>query len=356
MVAVTSPFAQLPDSIRARLGDLVDDWPEETRSTCAACPLVIDGEAGVAYPFSMARDARCCTAQPNLANFLVGRVGDPAMLRTRLANRDGVSAWGIRAVAGYDEAFPARAKQGFGRDVEMRCPFWVGGDHACGVWAGRSARCRAFFCRHDRGLAGALSWSQAAGLGVSLEAAIASYFVATLGGAPADDATIDDLLAWYARCASAAEVLGDAEALAIVRTVPPAMPDAAPDRIVESPRGRLIKKLRIYKAAVADVLVPAVSAIARPALPAGAASPDGDAESIARHGDRVLVAGYSTFDAVSAPPSVFALLARLDGATPWRTALAELADPALDEALVLELRRAGALRDPAGSDDPPESE
>jgi hypothetical protein len=337
MVAVTSPFAQLPDAIRARLGDLVDDWPEETRSSCGACPLVLEGEAGVAYPFSMARDARCCTAQPNLANFLVGRVGDPAVLRTRLANRDGVSAWGIRAVAGYDEAFPARAKQGFGRDVGMRCPFWVGGDHACGVWAGRSARCRAFFCRHDRGLAGALSWSQAAGLGVSLEAAVASYFVATLGGAPADDATIDDLLGWYSRCASAADVLGEAEALAIVRTVPPAAPDASPDRIVESPRGRLIKKLRIYKAAVADVLVPAVS-------------------KVERHGDRVLVAGYSTFDAVSAPPSVFALLNRLDGATPWRTALAELADPALDEALVLELRRAGALRDPAGSDDPPESE
>jgi hypothetical protein len=337
MVAVTSPFAQLPDAIRARLGDLVDDWPEETRSACGACPLVIEGEAGVAYPFSMARDARCCTAQPNLANFLAGRVGDPAVLRTRLANRDGVSAWGIRAVAGYDEAFPSRAKQGFGRDVAMRCPFWVGGEHACGVWAGRSARCRAFFCRHDRGLAGALSWSQAAGLGVSLEAAVASYFVATLGGAPADDATIDDLLAWYARCASAADVLGDAEALAIVRAVPPAMPDASPDRIVESPRGRLIKKLRIYKAEVADVLVPAVS-------------------KVEHHGDRVLIAGYSTFDAVSAPSSVFALLSRLDGATPWRTALAELADPALDEALVLELRRAGALRDPAGSDDPPESE
>ncbi|MEO8841536.1 MAG: hypothetical protein ABI591_00870 [Kofleriaceae bacterium] len=334
---MTSPFAQLPDAIRARLGELVGDWPEETRSSCGACPLVVEGEAGVAYPFSMARDTRCCTAQPNLANFLVGRVGDPAVVRARLANRDGVSAWGVRAVAGYDDAFPERAKQGFGRDLAMRCPFWVGGDHACGVWAGRSARCRAFFCRHDRGLAGAMSWSQAAGLGVSLEAAVASYFVATLGGAPADDAPIDDLLAWYGRCASAAEVLGEAEALAIVRAVPPATPDAASDRVVESPRGRLIKKLRIYKAAVADVLVPAVS-------------------ETQRHGDRVLVAGYSTFDAVSAPTSVFALLARLDGATPWRTALAELADPSLDEALVMELRRAGALRDPAGSDDPPESE
>lgn len=334
---MASPFAQLPGAIRAHLGALAEDWPDEERSTCGACPLVIEGEAGVAYPFSMARDARCCTAQPNLANFLVGRTGDAVVVRARLENRDGVSAWGIRAVAGYDVEFPTRAKHGFGRDVGMRCPFWVGGDHACGVWLGRSARCRAFFCRHDRGLAGALSWSQAAGLGVAIEAAIATHFVATLGGAPADDAAPDALLAWYARCATAADELGETEALAIVRAVPPADPAAPPDRIVESPRGKLIAKLRVHRAAIADVLVPAVSAVEH-------------------HGDRVLVAGYSTFDAVSAPASVFALLSRLDGATPWRTALAELADPALDEALVRELRRAGALRDPAGSDDPPETE
>jgi hypothetical protein len=342
MVAVTSPFAQLPTAIRARLGDLADGWPEETRSTCGACPLVTEGEAGVAYPFSMARDARCCTAQPNLANFLVGRAGDTEVIRARLVNRDGVSAWGIRAVAGYDDAFPARARVGFGRDVGMRCPFWVGGDHACGVWAGRSARCRAFFCRHDRGLAGALSWSQAAGLGVSLEAAIAAHFVATLE--PGELESIDQLLAWFARCAAAADALDDAAALAIVRSVPPVAPEAGPDRIAQSPRGKLIKKLRVFKTAGsgaagsgANILVPAVS-------------------KVQRHGDRVLVAGYSTFDAVSSPPSVFELFARLDGATPWRTALAELARPELDEALVMELRRAGALRDPAGSDDPPENE
>ena len=334
---MASPFAQLPAAIRVHLGELSEGWPDEQRSTCAACPLVAEDEAGVAYPFSMAREARCCTAQPNLANFLVGRAGDVAVVRARLDQRDGVSAWGIRAVTGYDDAFPARAKLGFGRDVGMRCPFWVGGDHACGVWLGRSARCRAFFCRHDRGLAGALSWSQAAGLGVALEAAIAEHFVATLGGPPEADASSDELLAWYARCARAADVLGETDALAIVRATPPAATDGAPDRIMTSPRGTLIAKLRVHGAAIADVLVPAVSAVDR-------------------HGDRVLIAGYSTFDAVSAPPSVFALLARLDGATPWRTALAELADPALDEALVRELRRAGALRDPAGSDDPPETE
>lgn len=332
---MASPFVQLPDAIRALLGTIANDWPDETRSDCGNCPLVSEGERGVAYPFAMSRDARCCTAQPNLANFLVGRAGDRDVIRARLANRDGVSAWGIRATTGYDDEFSLRAKQGFGRDLGMRCPFWVGGDHACGVWHGRSARCRAFFCRHEHGFAGALGWSQAAGLGVSIEAAIASYFVATLGGTPPDGASIDELLAWYRRCAHAAETLGHEEALAIIRTVPPPAPDAGPDRIERSPRGRLITKLRVHRAEIADVLVPAVS-------------------DTQRHGDRILVAGYSTFDAVSAPRSIFKLLARLDGATPWRLALAELADPDLDEALIFELRRVGALRDPAGSDDPPD--
>ncbi len=335
---MASPFAHLPASIRARLGELDTSWLDEERSTCSACPLVSEGEVGVAYPFSMAREARCCTAQPNLANFLVGRVGDVPAVRARLAERDGVTAWGLRAVTGYDDTFSQRAKGGFGRDVSLRCLFWVGGDHACGVWDGRSARCRAFFCRHEHGLAGAMSWSQAAGLGVSIEATIAEHLVTTLAGAPSADASPDDLLAWYARCASAVDGLDEAEALAIIRAVPPATPAAPVDRIAGSPRGRLITKLRVQRRAVAEVLVPAVSATQR-------------------HGERVLVAGYSSFDAVSAPPSVFALLARLDGTTPWRTALAELGyDQALDESLVYELHRVGALRDPAGSDDLPETE
>jgi hypothetical protein len=83
-----------------------------------------------------------------------------------------------------------------------------------------------------------------------------------------------------------------------------------------------------------EVLVPAISEV----LPLG---------------DDVLLAGYSTFDAVRAPKTIFAFLARLDGTAPWRDALAAAAVPGVDAALVAELRRIGALRDPAGGDDPP---
>ena len=336
---MASPFAQLPAAIRAHLGALAEDWPDEERSTCGACPLVIEGEAGVAYPFSMARDARCCTAQPNLANFLVGRAGDAAVVRARLANRDGVSAWGIRArrrlrrrVSAYARSTASAAMSGcavrFGSAAITRA--------ACGSGAARGAA---------RSSAGTIAASRARCRGRKRPGWVSrskrrSRRTSSRRSAvhPADDAAPDACSRGTRGARPPRTQLGETDALAIVRAVPPADPSgAAPDRIVESPRGKLIRKLRVHRAAIADVLVPAVSAVEH-------------------HGDRVLVAGYSTFDAVSAPASVFALLSRLDGATPWRTALAELADPALDEALVRELRRAGALRDPAGSDDPPETE
>jgi hypothetical protein len=56
--------------------------------------------------------------------------------------------------------------------------------------------------------------------------------------------------------------------------------------------------------------------------------------------DRVLLAGYSTFDAVDVPASVFVFLSRLDGATPWRDALV----PGISDDDVRELFRVGVLR------------
>ena len=126
------------------------------------------------------------------------------MRRAARESADGVTAWGIRATTGYDDWFTKHARVGFGRDLDMRCVYWVGGEHTCGVWSARSARCRAFFCRHDHGVAGAQAWAHAAGLAVALESALAEHLVATLGGAPADDASTiaeADLVAWYARAA-----------------------------------------------------------------------------------------------------------------------------------------------------------
>ena len=76
-----------------------------------------------------------------------------------------------------------------------------------------------------------------------------------------------------------------------------------------------------------------------------------------RDGDRVWLTGYSSYDGVAAPPSVFSLVGRLDGATPWPEALAaaraETGDVRLDDALVVELHRVGALSAADGSDDLP---
>jgi len=66
------------------------------------------------------------------------------------------------------------------------------------------------------------------------------------------------------------------------------------------------------------------------------------------HGDRVFLVGYSEYDARWLDRSVFALLSRLDGRTPWRQALdqanAELDEP-LPASLVEDLWRADALEE-----------
>jgi hypothetical protein len=186
-------------------------------------------------------------------------------------------------------------------------------------------------------------------LAVALESALADQLVesvATLGDAPFDapDAPVEAIESWFRRCAAAADAIGALEATAVVAGVPPvvaATPDVA-TRISRSPRGQLITLLRRHRREIAACLVPAVSAVQR----------------IERDGD-LFVAGYSTFDAVRAPAAVFALLSRLDGVATWRDALAaaraETGELRLDDALVRELWRVGALRDPAGSDDPPDT-
>ena len=69
----------LPPAIRSLVGTLDDGWRDEARSDCANCPMVHAHDAGITHPFSTGPETRCCTAQPNLASFLVGRaLADPA--------------------------------------------------------------------------------------------------------------------------------------------------------------------------------------------------------------------------------------------------------------------------------------
>jgi len=73
-------------------------------------------------------------------------------------------------------------------------------------------------------------------------------------------------------------------------------------------------------------------------------------------GGQVLIKGEDSQESVIAPMTVFVFLSKLDGQRRWREAYKEMAeqcDPPMDERLVADLFRIGALRPPRRSDLPP---
>src|SRR5690349_6644294 len=143
-----SPFAGGPAVLAALAPELTDTPAGEPRADCARCPLAAEHAPP---PWSFRADTRCCTYHPFLASFragaALGRGGDgAARVMALIADPAGMSALGI----GPDAARAARQRDGggFGNDLTLRCPFWVGGEHACGVWHDRPPTCRGWFCKH----------------------------------------------------------------------------------------------------------------------------------------------------------------------------------------------------------------
>lgn len=323
---MSGPWDGLPAALRALVPELDTlPWRAEPRADCARCPMT-DGRFG---PWSFTEDTRCCTAQPPLPNFLAGRAlrrggQSREVVLARIAARDGVSAWGIDPADAELARHETEGAERFGRDPTLRCPYWVGGAESCGIWHDRTSTCRTWFCKHEEGLAGAVAWSRVHQVVGNVESHLAIWAIER-GDPPGDGAEVAAWAAWFERAAALVDAARPAD------LAPLATPGL---RRYRAELGGFVAARRLRRLPLPDVLVPSVT-------------------ETARVGDDVLVTGYSSFDAVRAPASVFALLAALDGTRRWRDVLAELADPRLDAALVRELHRVMALRDPSGADDLP---
>jgi hypothetical protein len=320
-----SVFDHLPAAVRVLVPEL-DNWTGEPRADCAHCPMAAMGP-GVPPEWSFADELRCCTAHPNLANFLVGRAiarGNPGRGRiaARLADPDGVSARGVWWPAAYEKRYRERIESGgYGNDPSLRCPYHLGGEHGCSIWQDRNAMCRSWYCKHERGHDGGIAWHRADVLVTTIEERLADLLVLR-GKPPTAPASADRWAAWFVWCAEDVERLTP-EQIAVI------LP-----KDVREHRAELVQLRRRGGAPMPDVVVAAIT-------------------DIVTVGDEVLVSGYSSFDAVRAPRALFSLIAKLDGRATWRAALAaaraELREPGwLDEALVRELYRVGAVR---GDDD-----
>lgn len=331
------PFAHLPAAVRQLLPEIETlEWPHEPRADCGHCPM-IGGDLG---PWGFNPETRCCTAQPPLANFLAGRAlrrGDPGrrLILARLEDPGGVSAWGIDPQPEIDRRYKDTLAHAFGRDRDLRCPYWVGGELTCGIWHDRSSTCRTWFCKHEDGMAGAVAWSRMQLVMHEVESRLAVWAIAQ-GDPPSGTATPARWARWFEEAAARVESAPSAQ-IATLATDGLARYRGEVGTFVEVRRLRRLRTLP-------EVLVASVSEMTR-------VEPD-----------HVLLTGYSSFDAIRVPKAVFQLLGRLDGKRPWREALADaravlIARGAtvdwLDEGLVRELHRVSALRDPGGGDDLP---
>lgn len=401
-------FIDLPAAVFALAPELATAiLPDESHATCESCVMLGEEHgAGAWPPWAFSAQTRCCTYVPPLPNFIVGRAlrrgGEGAeLMRRRLADADGRTPWGAEQPSRSRAPAPAER---FGRDVALRCPYWSTSAGTCGVWPDRGAVCRTWYCRLDEGQAGQRRWKAVSDTLTAVWETLARYCVA-LGDAPPADAAVEDWIAWYLACAERVDratredlaphvsdelAARDATLVAAPFEPTPRLPErlASVFKQVPRPPGRLWVSGHTPRDGVTLMpeVVAQVEALAgdRPWRDALAQSPDVDERLVAelfRMGalvdagevvvraaprtdvplpERVAVrvrrieetpGGFrlhssASPEPVSVPKSIFTLLSKLDGRTPWRDALAAARTEGasdLDEAIVGAMWERGVL-------------
>jgi hypothetical protein len=306
------------------------DLAEESAVDCANCNMTpaVSG-AGPDKLWAFNPKTRCCTFNPILPNYLAGQAllrggQSEAVVKARLTSRVGVTPMGIIPPKSWITLYQRVRRREYGRSERLLCPYWVGGEFACGVWKDRNHVCRTWFCRHDHGAAGREAWKTVKGT-LSVAEQLLAVFCVREGRAPPKRRSRKQFARWYRWCARRVAEVGDED----------------------------IAKLRRHPALVERLEEVAALAVSPPKP-----IPDMVVTSVAgveNDGDKVWVFGYSRFDGLLLPRSIFLFFSKLDGQRSWSQALAETnseaAEP-LDESVVHELYRIGGVRSPEPGDIP----
>src|SRR5687767_6267646 len=142
--------------------------PAEPRATCMHCAMA-DWPGEPPLENSFLANAKCCTYQPDLPNFNIGRlladpdpIGDNSrkIVRMRIGHRVAVTPLGINKAPVYSHVYEAAVSgSAFGRAVVLRCPHYVDKDGGlCGMWQHRESVCATWFCKFERGVSGYIFW------------------------------------------------------------------------------------------------------------------------------------------------------------------------------------------------------
>jgi len=194
-MGTSDPAAVLPPLYARWMGALLGDpVPPETRATCEDCAMC--APAGVTSdPKSLYFSPRvkCCSYQPKLPNFLVGRILDDhdfsfsagrSTLEQRIDAGVGVSPLGLDQTPTYSLLYK-HGLAGFGRAESLRCPHYLDeGGGRCGIWRHRNGVCTTWFCKHERGGVGLDFWSRVRDFLMAIERDLAAWCVTELDLGP----------------------------------------------------------------------------------------------------------------------------------------------------------------------------
>lgn len=315
----------LPDAYRWLAPELWElEPPAEKTADCANCPMVRRADETTLQRTVFDPVLRCCTYNPVLYNFLVGRIlrrggrGAEA-IRRRLANPDGVNRWAIRPDRDFYERARETPRGGFGRDTSRKCPYWVadGSGRNCSVWEDRGAVCRSWFCQHDGGWKGRELWDGHRDLLWILQVKLARW-LAEAEPAPPEDAEVEAWCAYYARTADRLDAATEAEVRAL-----------ADDGLATARADYRRRWQALRDPAIPEVLGPCVTAF----------YDLGD--------DGVMLEGYSHYSPTIWPRGVWVLFSVMDGTVGWRDALdhaeRSLGERIFTEADIREMVRLGLL-------------
>jgi Fe-S-cluster containining protein len=136
--------------------------PEETQATCQDC-VMCDRNGRNKSEIVFNPETKCCTFNPQLPNFLVGRILSDDSQAAKSAMETQLLQ-GIATPLGVDPPrwYTAQYKdnpENFGIDTKLLCPFYLPeANGVCSIRNHRNSRCATFFCKFNRGSVGVIFW------------------------------------------------------------------------------------------------------------------------------------------------------------------------------------------------------
>lgn len=181
--------------------------PDERTSDCERCPMEPqpeDTEPPSRVVFNP--KTRCCTYNPWLGNFLVGRIlrrndRGSNQIRKRMGSGEGINRYGVRPPPSFYRRYWDNPSERFGMDMGIRCPYWVDDGLHCTIWRDRNPVCRSWFCKHEDGIRGQALWNAYRDLLEVIQTIIVRW-LATLGTPPnPETAGVRDWSRYFVWCA-----------------------------------------------------------------------------------------------------------------------------------------------------------